>query len=99
MVAYFMNLNKEKRTLKKKKKKKKDQLSNSPRMPPAGPLSVPTFSPETTQVQESPEINGVGEKERRKRARDMKKVGVEEGQHELYHCHKLRPCTLQCSTE
>ena len=77
MVAYFMNLNKEKRTL-KKKKKKKDQLSNSPRMPPAGPLSVPTFSPETTQVQESPEINGVGEKERRKRAGDMKKVGAEE---------------------
>ena len=43
-----------KKTFKKntqKKKKKKDQLSNSPRMPPAGPLSVPTFSPETTQVQ------------------------------------------------
>ena len=60
------------------KKKKKDQLSNNPRVPPAGPLSAPTFPPETTQVLESPEINGVGEKERRKRAGDMKKVGAEE---------------------
>ena len=60
------------------KKKKKDQLSNSPRVPPAGTLSAPTFPPETTQVLESPEINGVGEKERRKRAGDMKKVGAEE---------------------
>ena len=47
-------------------------------MPPAGTLSAPTFPPETTQVLESPEINGVGEKERRKRAGDMKKVGAEE---------------------
>ena len=69
-----MNLNKENNT----QKKKKDQLSNNPRVPPAGPLSAPTFPPETTQVLESPEINGVGEKERRKRAGDMKKVGVEE---------------------
>ena len=61
-----------------KKKEKKDQLSNNPRVPPAGPLSAPTFPPETTQVLESPEINGVGEKERRKRAGDMKKVGAEE---------------------
>ena len=71
-----MNLNKENNT--QKKKKKKDQLSNSPRVPPAGPLSASTFPPETTQVLESPEINGVGEKERRKRAGDMKKVGAEE---------------------
>ena len=70
-----MNLNKENNT---QKKKKKDQLSNSPRVPPAGTLSAPTFPPETTQVLESPEINGVGEKERRKRAGDMKKVGAEE---------------------
>ena len=62
-----MNLNKE-NTQKKK----------NPRVPPAGPLSAPTFPPETTQVLESPEINGVGEKERRKRAGDMKKVGAEE---------------------
>ena len=69
-----MNLNEENRTL--KKKKKKDQLSNSPRVPPAGPLSAPTFPPETTQVLASPEINREGERGRRKRAGDMKKAGA-----------------------
>ena len=42
---------------KTKKKKTKKQLSNSPRVPPAGPLGAPTFPPETIQILASPEIN------------------------------------------
>ena len=66
-----MNLNKENRTF------QKDQLSNSPGVPAAGPVSAPTFPPETTQALESPEIRGGREREEEKgRRHEKSRCGV-----------------------
>ena len=66
-----MNLNRENRTF------QEDQLSNSPGVPAAGPVSAPTFPPEATQALESPEVRGGRESEEEKdRRHEKSRCGV-----------------------